>query len=208
LAGAIGLVLVVIYSLIQYRALGLVTVASLVVVGVLTYGFILFLSWRQGYRLSLAGVAGLIVAIGVTADSFIIYFERIRDEIRDGRTVATAVEVGWERARRTILASDMVSFLAALVLYTLAVGGVRGFAFTLGLTTVIDLIVVFLFTKPLVTLLSRTRFYASGHKLSGFDPEHLGSVVARNAVRGGARRPPGRPQAASSDRPSLSKALT
>ncbi len=209
LAGAIGLVLVVIYSLIQYRALGLVTLASLAVVAIATYGFILFLSWRQGYRLSLAGVAGLIVAIGVTADSFIIYFERIRDQIRDGRTVATAVEVGWEKARRTIVASDAVSFLAALVLYALAVGSVRGFAFTLGLTTIIDLIVVFLFTKPMVTLLSRTRFFASGHKLSGFDPEHLGSVVARNAVRGGARKlPPGRAGAPPPSPRSVSGAVT
>jgi len=191
-AGLIGLVLVVVYSLVQYRALGLVTVASLVVVGVLTYGLLLLLSWRQGYRLSLPGVAGLIVAIGITADSFIVYFERVRDEVRDGRSLEVAVERGWERARRTILASDAVSFLAAVVLYLLAVGGVRGFAFTLGLTTVIDLLVVFLFTKPLVTLLARTRFFADGHTFSGFDPEHLGSVVARRAVRGSApRRPAG-----------------
>ncbi len=188
LAGLVGLLLVVGYSLLQYRALGLVTVASLVVVGVITYGMLLLLSWRQGYRLSLPGVAGLIVAIGITADSFIVYFERVRDEIRDGRSLDVAVERGWERARRTILASDSVSFLAAVVLYLLAVGGVRGFAFTLGLTTVIDLLVVFLFTKPLVTLLARTHFFSSGHKLSGFDPEHLGSVVARRAVRSGARR--------------------
>ena len=189
-AGLIGLVLVVLYSLLQYRALGLVTVASLVVVGVVTYGLLLLLSWRQGYRLSLPGVAGLIVAIGITADSFIVYFERVRDEVRDGRSLDVAVERGWERARRTILASDAVSFLAAVVLYLLAVGGVRGFAFTLGLTTVIDLVVVFLFTKPLVTLLARTRFFADGHRLSGFDPEHLGSVVARRAVRGSGPRPP------------------
>ena len=188
LAGLVGLLLVVAYSLVQYRALGLVTVASLVVVGVITYGLLLLLSWRQGYRLSLPGVAGLIVAIGITADSFIIFFERVRDEIRDGRSLEIAVERGWERARRTILASDTVSFLAAVVLYLLAIGGVRGFAFTLGLTTVIDLLIVFLFTKPLVTLLARTRFFADGHRLSGFDPEHLGSVVARRAVRASAAR--------------------
>lgn len=187
LAGLIGLVLVVIYSLIQYRALGLVTVASLLIAGVITYGLLLFLSWRQGYRLSLPGVAGLIVAIGITADSFIVFFERIRDEIRDGRSLEVAVERGWERSRRTILASDAVSLLAAATLYLLAVGGVRGFAFTLGLTTVVDLLVVFLFTKPLVTLLARTTFFGGGHKLSGFDPEHLGSTVARRAVRAGAR---------------------
>ncbi|WP_336923175.1 protein translocase subunit SecD [Aquipuribacter sp. SD81] len=188
IAGLIGLGLVVVYSLIQYRALGLVTVASLLVAGLLAYGMLLLLSWRQGYRLSLPGVAGLIVAIGITADSFIVFFERIRDEIRDGRSLEVAVERGWERARRTILASDTVSFLAAVVLYLLAVGGVRGFAFTLGLTTVIDLLVVFLFTKPLVTLLARTKFFGGGHRLSGFDAEHLGSVVARRAVRSGAAR--------------------
>ncbi len=183
LAGLIGLSLVVVYSLIQYRALGLVTVASLVVAGVVVYGLLLILSWRQGYRLSLPGVAGLIVAIGITVDSFIVFFERVRDEVRDGRSLSVAVENGWERSRRTILASDMVSFLAAVVLYLLAVGGVRGFAFTLGLTTLVDLIVVFLFTKPLVTVLARTKFFGGGGKFSGFDAEHLGSVVARRAVR-------------------------
>lgn len=178
IAGLLGLILVVVYSLFQYRALGFVTVASLLVVGVITYGLIVLLGWRQGYRLSLPGVAGLIVSIGVTADSFIVYFERIRDEVRDGKSLPVAVEQAWVRARRTIIVSDAVSFLAAVVLYTLAVGGVRGFAFTLGLTTIVDLIVVFLFTKPMVTLLSRTHFFASGHKLSGFDAVHLGRNVA------------------------------
>ncbi|MFC5382465.1 protein translocase subunit SecD [Aquipuribacter nitratireducens] len=190
LAGLIGLGLVVVYMLVQYRALGLVTIASLAIAGLLAYGLLLLFSWRQGYRLSLPGVVGLIVAIGITADSFIIFFERIRDEIRDGRSVAVAIERGWERSLRTILISDTVSLLAAVVLYTVSVGGVRGFAFTLGLTTVIDLIVVVLFTKPVVTLLSRTRFFGEGHTLSGFDAEHLGSVVARNAIRSGTRGVP------------------
>ena len=156
LAGVIGLLLVIIYSLLQYRALGLVTVGSLGVAGLVTYGLVLLLCWRQGYRLSLPGVAGLIVAIGITADSFIVYFERIRDEVRDGRPLLPAVEAAWERARRTILVSDGVSLLAAVVLYLLAVGGVRGFAFTLGLTTIVDILIVFMFTKPTVTLLART----------------------------------------------------
>ncbi len=189
LAGLIGLLLVVGYSLLQYRALGLVTVGSLVVAGGVTYGLVTFLSWSQGYRLSLPGVAGLIVSIGITADSFIVFFERVRDEVRDGRGLAAAVEAAWVRARRTILVSDLVSLLAAVVLYFLAVGGVRGFAFTLGLTTVVDVLVVFLFTKPVVTLLARTRFFGGGHKLSGFDPEHLGRSVAyagRGRVRGSA----------------------
>jgi preprotein translocase subunit SecD len=184
LAGLIGLALVAVYSLFQYRALGLVTIASLLVAGVLTYGVITLLSWLQGYRLSLPGVAGLIVAIGITADSFIVYFERVRDELRDGRTLVGAVDRGWERARRTILASDAVSFLAAIVLYFLAVGGVRGFAFTLGLTTLLDLIVVFFFTRPLMQLLARTRFFGEGHAFSGLDPRRLGASGPHYAGRG------------------------
>ncbi len=164
--------------------LGLVTVASLGIAAVVSYGVISVLSWTIGYRLSLAGVAGLIVAIGITADSFIVYFERIRDELRDGRTLNSAVEKGWQRARRTILASDAVNFVAAVVLYYLAVGGVRGFAFTLGLTTLVDLIVVFLFTHPLMQLLARTKFFANGHPASGLDPRRLGVRGPRYAGRG------------------------
>lgn len=175
LAGLIGLALVALYSLAQYRFLGTVTIASLLVAAALAYLSITTLSWTQGYRLSLPGVAALIVAIGITADSFIVYFERIKDELREGRTLEAAVATGWSRAKRTILASDAVSFLAAIVLYFLAVGGVRGFAFTLGLTTLIDLVVVFLFTHPVMLLLSKRPFFADGHRLSGLDPELLGA---------------------------------
>jgi preprotein translocase subunit SecD len=175
IAGVIGLALVVLYSLLYYRGLGLVTVASLLVSATITYGLVVLLGWQIGFRLSLAGIAGLIVAIGITADSFVVYFERIRDEVREGKSLRVAVETGWARARRTILAADFVSFLAAMVLYVLSVGGVRGFAFTLGLTTLIDIAVVFLFTKPLVTILARTKFFGQGHKWSGLDPERLGS---------------------------------
>jgi preprotein translocase subunit SecD len=188
LAGLIGLLLVVIYSLLQYRALGLVTVCSLLMAGIITYGLVVLLGWRQGFRLSLPGVAGLIVAIGITADSFIVYFERVRDEVREGRSLPAAVEAGWGRARRTILASDTVSFLAAVVLYVLAVGSVRGFAFTLGLTTLVDVIVVFLFTKPMVTLLSRTHFFDGGHPMSGFSAKQLGREQA-SVGRGRIRKP-------------------
>jgi preprotein translocase subunit SecD len=181
LAGIIGLVLVAIYTLFQYRLLGFVTLASLIVAGVLTYLIIAILSWRNGYRLSLAGVAGLIVAIGFTADSFIVYFERIRDELRDGRGLESAVEAGWRRAKRTIYASKGVNLLAAVVLYVLAVGNVKGFAFTLGVTTVIDVIVVLLFTHPTLQLLARTRFFSSGHPLSGLDPKALGAVYRGRA---------------------------
>lgn len=176
LAGIIGLLLVVVYSLFQYRALGLVTIASLVVAGALTYLAIAILGWTENYRLSLAGVAGLIVAIGQTADSFIVYFERIRDELREGRGLVSAVENGWKRAKRTVLASKAVNLLAALVLYFVAVGNVRGFAFTLGLTAIADLIVVFMFTHPTMQILARTKFFGEGHKFSGLDPERLGAV--------------------------------
>lgn len=194
LAGAIGLLLVILYSLLQYRMLGLVTVASLVVAAALTYLVVTLLSWREGYRLSLAGVAGLIVAIGITADSFIVYFERVRDELRDGRGLPSAVEAGWKRAIRTIIASDTVNFLAAGVLFILAVGNVRGFALTLGLTTIIDLIVVVLFTHPLLQLLAQTKFYGGGHPWSGLDSQALGAVYR------------GRAQFAAVDRASSGKA--
>ena len=181
IAGLIGMILVVIYSLFQYRLLGLVTVASLLVAGILTYVVIAIMSWRQGYRLSLAGVAGLIVAIGLTADSFIVYFERIRDELRDGKHLTSAVESGWKRALRTILSAKFINLLSAVVLFVLAVGNVRGFAFTLGLTTVIDVLVVILFTHPVLTLLANTRFFSSGHPWSGLDPTALGAVYRGRA---------------------------
>lgn len=173
IAGLIGLILVIIYSAFQYRGLAIVTIGSLLIAAVVVYLFIAVLSWRQGYRLSLAGVAGLIVAIGITVDSFIVYFERVRDEIREGRSLEVAVENAWKRALRTILASDAVSFTAAATLFLLTVGNVRGFAFTLGLTTIVDLIVVLLFTHPLLQLLARTKFFSSGHPWSGFDSKAL-----------------------------------
>jgi preprotein translocase subunit SecD len=187
-AAVIGLLLVVIYSFLYYRGLGIVSVLSLAIAGVLSYLSVVLLTKSAGFTLSLAGIAGLIVAIGITADSFIVYFERLRDEVREGRSLRAAVERGWGRARRTILVADAVSFLAALLLYILAVGDVRGFAFTLGLTTLIDIVVVFLFTKPMITLLARTKFYGQGHPLSGLDPARLG---ARAPWRGSRRPAPG-----------------
>jgi preprotein translocase subunit SecD len=181
IAGALGLGLVFLYSLLYYRGLGLVTVGSLTIAAALTYLMFLLLGEWIGFTLTLAGIAGAIVAIGVTADSFIIYFERIRDEVREGRSLRTAVEMGWTRARRTILVADFVSIIAAVLLYFFAVGGVRGFAFTLGLTTLIDLVVVFVFTKPLVTILSKVNFYSSGHPWSGFSSKSLGTIVAKEA---------------------------
>lgn len=181
LAGLIGLLLVVIYSLFQYRLLGLVTIASLAGSAVITYLLITYLSWQEDYRLSLAGVAGLIVAIGITADSFIVYFERIRDELRDGRGLESAVEAGWKRALRTIIASDTVNFLAAAILFLLAVGDVKGFALTLGLTTIVDVVIVSLFTHPILQLIARRPFFYEGHRLSGLDPNALGAVYRGRA---------------------------
>ena len=181
IAGLIGLILVFAYSFFQYRLLGLVTVASLVVAAVVTYFVIVILSWREGYRLSLAGVAGLIVAIGFTADSFIVYFERIRDELRDGRALVSAVEAGWKRALRTIFAAKAVNLLSAVVLFILAVGNVKGFALTLGVTTIIDVIIVVLFTHPILQLLATTKYFSSGHRLSGLDPNALGAVYRGRA---------------------------
>ena len=173
-AGIIGLLLVMIYCLLYYRGLGLVVVASLIVAGAVTYAMVLLLSKGAGFTLSLPGIAGLIVAVGITADSFIVYFERIRDEMREGRSMRVAVEAGWKRARNTCLAADAVSLLAAVVLYIFAAGVVRGFAFALGLSTLIDLAIFFWFTHPMVSWLARFKFFNRGHKLSGLDAENLG----------------------------------
>lgn len=175
IAGVIGFALIIVYLLWQYRGLSVVAVSSLLVAAGVTYLVIALLSWTMGYRLSLAGVAGLIISIGITMDSFIIYFERIRDEVRHGRTLVAAVDEGWVHARQTIIVSDAVNLVAAVVLYFLAVGGVQGFAFTLGITTIVDLAVIILFTHPMMVWILRFRFFGQGHRLSGLDPEHLGA---------------------------------
>jgi len=187
IAGLIGFALIILYLAWQYRGLAVVAVASLVVAAVGTYLVIAALSALMGYRLSLAGVAGLIISIGITVDSFIIYFERVRDEVRLGRTLKTAIDEGWKHARRTILVSDAVNLVAAIVLYFLAVGGVQGFAFTLGVTTCVDLAIIIFFTHPFMEWIVRFRFFGEGHRLSGLDPEHLGATAstygrAREAV--------------------------
>ncbi len=201
IAAAIGLFLVVVYSFLYYRGLGLVSVSSLLIAGTLAVLAVMLLTKYQNFALELSGIAGLIVAIGITADSFVVFFERLRDEVREGKQLRPAVEAGWKRARRTILVSDTVSFIAAILLYYFSIGEVKGFAYTLGLTTVIDVIVVFLFTKPMVTLLARTKFYGDGHPLSGLDPARLGartpwrSSVRRTQVR---RRPDAAPRSPAS----------
>ncbi len=156
IAGAIGLVLVLLYSLLYYRVLGLLTALSLGASGAMIFAILVILGRQINYTLDLAGIAGLIIGIGTTADSFVVFFERIKDEIREGRSFRSAVPRGWVRARKTIVSGNAVTFLAAAVLYALAIGQVRGFAFTLGLTTVLDIVVVFLVTWPLVYLASKS----------------------------------------------------
>ena len=185
IAGGIGILLVFVYALFYYRLLGLVTIASLVLSAVIVYACLVILGRQIGFTLSLAGIAGFIVAIGITADSFIIFFERLKDEVREGRSMRAAVPRAWVSARRTILSADAVSFLAAATLYVLAIGGVKGFAFTLGLATVLDLIVVFLFTHPLVALLSRNATFASPH-VSGLGRLRVGPATSVVTAGGGA----------------------
>jgi preprotein translocase subunit SecD len=187
LAGVIGLLIVMLYCLLYYRGLGFVVIASLVIAAAVTYAVVLVLAKTAGFTLTLPGIAGLIVAVGITADSFIVYFERIRDEMREGRSMRVAVETGWARARNTCLAADAVSLLAAIVLYIFAIGVVRGFAFALGISTIIDIAVFFFFTKPMMTYLARRRFFNTGHRLSGLSSETLGIDEPTNAQLVGGR---------------------
>lgn len=189
IAGGIGLLLVFAFMLIQYHALGFVAIFALVVAAALAYGGVTLLGWSNNLRLTMAGITGLIVSIGITADSFIVYFERIRDEVRAGRPLRYAVDTGWARARRTLIISDVVNLIAAVVLYLLSEAGVAAFAFMLGLATVIDLIVVFMFTHPLVSILANTRYFGEGRKWSGMEPERLGANRAAYLGRGRTREP-------------------
>lgn len=183
IAGIIGLALVLAYSLFYYRGLSIVVVISLALAAGITYAMMVLLGEAMGFALNLPGIAGAIMAIGVTADSFIIYFERIRDDVRDGRSLSSAIETGWLGSRKTILVADAVSLLSAVVLFILAIGSVKGFAFTLGLTTLIDIAIVFFFTKPFVSLLGRTKYFGEGRKFSGFEPEHMGVQRKRRLRR-------------------------
>ena len=188
IAGALGLLLVVIYLLLYYRALGIVAVVSLIEAALLTYTVFVILGRTVGLALTLAGVAGAIVSIGITADSFVVYFERIRDDVRERKSLRVACETGWSKARNTLLAADFVSFLAAAILYFISVGNVRGFAFTLGLTTVIDVVVAFLFTRPIVALLARSKWFTRGGPLTGVSPERLGVEPSRELKEARAER--------------------
>ncbi len=182
LAGGLGLLLVAVYLLFYYRVLGLVAVTSLLVAALLTYDVFVILSRTVGLALTLAGVAGAIVAIGITADSFVVYFERIRDDVREGKSLRVACETGWSKARNTLLAADFVSLLAAAILYFISIGNVRGFAFVLGLTTILDVAVAFMFTRPLVAILARNQWFTRGGPLTGVSPERLGVEPGRELL--------------------------
>ena len=158
-AGIVGLSLVLLYMLFYYRALGVVVVLGLGVSGALLWSIVSWLGASRGLALSLAGATGIIVSVGVTVDSYVVYFERLKDEIRSGKTIRSSVDRGFTRAFRTILAADLVSFIAAALLYLLTVGPVRGFAFYLGLSTMLDVFTAYFFTRPMVTLLGRNRIF-------------------------------------------------
>jgi len=185
LAGAIGMAIVIVYCLFYYRALAIVTVLSLGASGAMVYAATVLLGQSIGFTLSLAGIAGFIIGVGVTADSFVVYYERIKDEVRMGRTVRSAVTAAWAPARRTTISADVVALLAAVILYLVSVGSVRGFALTLGLTTALDLVVFFLVTRPLVELLTQRPFFSSG-RFSGLKASGLQAPIRRRPV---ARRP-------------------
>ena len=183
IAGAIGLGLVILYSLLYYRALGLVTIASLALSGLILYAITTLLGHSAlGYTLSLPGIAGFIVAVGITADSFVVFFERLRDEVREGRRLRSGIERAWPRARRTIISADAVSLLAAVVLYVVSIGDVRGFAFTLGLSTLSDLFIVFFFTRPVMTLMARMRAFDNGAAWTGVGRARAGAQLEPRGV--------------------------
>jgi preprotein translocase subunit SecD len=173
LAAAIGMLLVAIYAFFYYRLLGTVIFLSLILSGLLTFGALVFLGRTAGFVLSLAGIAGFIVSLGVAADSFVIYFERLKDEIHEGRSPRSAVPRAWARARRTIISANTITIMAAVVLYIVSIGQVKGFAFALGLSTILDLVVVFLFRHPIMTMFASTRAFLSP-RVSG-----LGRVLRR-----------------------------
>jgi len=182
IAGAVGALLIVLFFIFYYRVLGIVAILSLVLAGGLTYMSFVALGKTVGFTLTLAGVAGAIVSIGITADSFIIYYERIRDALREGKTMRQAAEVGWSATRRTLLAADFVTLLAAVVLYIISVGNVKGFAFTLGLITLIDIFVAFLFTYPLTVLVCRSAWMQKATWLTGLRVKGSGRDAGGDAA--------------------------
>jgi protein-export membrane protein SecD len=162
IGGAVGLGLVFLYVLLYYRGLGLVIWVGLAIAAALNVGIVIVMGDLIGFTLTLAGIAGLIVAVGISADTYVVFFERLKDEVREGKTLRTSVDRGWQRSFHTLVSANAVSFAAALILYLLAIGPVRGFAFTLGLATLIDFFAAWFFARPAVSLLTRTRLFQEG----------------------------------------------
>lgn len=187
IAGLVGLALVAIFVFVYYRLYGLISLATLAVAGLLVYGALVLLGRWIGYTLDLSGVAGLIIGIGTTADSFVVLYERIKDEVRRGRTFRSATLNGWDRAKDTIITGNMVTLIGAVIIYFLAVGEVKGFAFTMGLTTIFDILVTFLITAPLMILASRSKFWAKpsvNGMAKAFEAGRGKTVTARRSKRG------------------------
>ena len=162
IGGAVGLGLVFLYVLLYYRGLGLVIWVGLAIAAALNVGIVILMGELIGFTLTLAGIAGLIVAVGISADTYVVFFERLKDEVRDGKTLRTSVDRGWQRSFHTLVSANTVSFFAAVILYLLAIGPVRGFAFTLGLATLIDFFAAWFFARPAVSLLTRLRLFQEG----------------------------------------------
>jgi preprotein translocase subunit SecD len=176
LAGLLGLLLVMGYTIFYYRALGVVVVLGLVSSGAVLYALIATLGHKEGLTLDLSGITGLIVSVGITVDSYVVYFERLKDEVRAGRSIRSSVDKGFKSAYRTILSADAVSFIGAAVLYLLSIGAVKGFALMLGLSTLLDVATAYVFTRPLVILLGRNRLFTEAR---GFGVARgLGAVTA------------------------------
>jgi preprotein translocase subunit SecD len=178
--GLFGLGLVALYMILYYRALGIVVVIGLGVSGAMMYALVSYLSHTRGLALTISGVVGIIVSVGVTVDSYVVYFERLKDEIRSGKTVRSSVDRGFARAYRTILAADAVSFIGAALLYWLTVGSVRGFAFFLGVSTLLDVFIAYFFTRPMVVLLGRNRLFTEARWLGvarGLNARTAGSTT-------------------------------
>jgi preprotein translocase subunit SecD len=162
IGGAVGLGLVFLYVLLYYRGLGLVIWVGLAIAAALNVGIVIVMGDLIGFTLTLAGIAGLIVAVGISADTYVVFFERLKDEVREGKTLRTSVDRGWQRSFHTLVSANAVSFFAAVILYLLAIGPVRGFAFTLGLATLIDFFAAWFFARPSVSLLTRLRLFQEG----------------------------------------------
>jgi preprotein translocase subunit SecD len=177
IAGAVGTILVLLYMVFYYRILGSVVFAGLCVWGALQWSIISYLGKTQGLALSLAGVTGIVVSIGVTVDSYVVFFERLKDEIKRGSTMRTSVDRGFRHAFRTILIADTSAFIGAATLYLLTVGPVRGFAFFLGLSTLLDVTVAWCFTRPLVGMISRRRRFSTGSFIGLSSPSAAAAVA-------------------------------